>query len=92
MKLVVVGATGFVGTEVVRLALRNKSVTSIVALVRKAIPIAEHPSLGADKSKLKSVLMEDWENPYPEHVIEQLRGADACIWSVLLPSHVRRSV
>lgn len=51
MKLIVAGATGFVGTEVVRQALRNPAVTSVVALARKPLlpptnagPSADNPS------------------------------------------------
>jgi putative NADH-flavin reductase len=80
MKLIVVGATGFVGQEVIRLALRNESITSIVALARKIVPVPEQAGFEANRSKLKSILLEDWENPYPEHIIEQLKGADACVW------------
>jgi uncharacterized protein YbjT (DUF2867 family) len=82
MKLIVVGATGFVGREVVRLALQNKSITSIVALARKIVTVPERAEFEADTSKLRSVLLEEWDKPYPEHVIEQLEGADACVWLV----------
>lgn len=82
MKLVVVGGTGFVGGEVIRLALQNKSITSIVALARRQVPIPKHTRPDADTAKLHSVLLEDWERPYPDHVVEHLRQADACVWSV----------
>jgi nucleoside-diphosphate-sugar epimerase len=88
MKLIVVGATGFVGGEVVRLALRNKSVTSIAALTRKVVPVPEYAGPEADTSKLQSVLLEDWETPYPQNVIDHLKGADACVWSVVSPARV----
>jgi uncharacterized protein YbjT (DUF2867 family) len=35
MKLIITGATGFVGTEVIRQALSNSTITSIIALARK---------------------------------------------------------
>lgn len=82
MKLIVTGATGFVGGEVVRLALQDKSISSVVALTRKAVPVPKHVGPEADTSKLKSVILEDWENPYPDDVVEQLKGADGCVWFV----------
>ncbi|KAF2438902.1 NAD(P)-binding protein [Karstenula rhodostoma CBS 690.94] len=82
MKLIVAGATGFVGGEIIRLALRNKSITSVVALARKEVPVPKHAGTEADTSKLKTVVLEDWEKTYPEHVIQQLSGADACVWAL----------
>ena len=48
MKLVVVGATGFVGTEVIRVALQNKYITSLIALARREVRIPAHTSAEAD--------------------------------------------
>jgi uncharacterized protein YbjT (DUF2867 family) len=45
MKLLLLGATGLVGREVLRLALADLRVTAIVAPVRKALPA--HPKLQA---------------------------------------------
>jgi uncharacterized protein YbjT (DUF2867 family) len=45
MKLILTGATGLVGREVLRLALADLRVTAIVAPVRKALPA--HPKLDA---------------------------------------------
>ncbi|MBR7634132.1 NAD-dependent dehydratase [Janthinobacterium lividum] len=45
MKLILIGATGLVGREVLRLALSDARVTNIVAPVRKALPA--HPKLDA---------------------------------------------
>ncbi|PVI04899.1 NAD(P)-binding protein [Periconia macrospinosa] len=80
MKLVVVGATGYVGTEVIRLALRNKAITSVIALSRKPVNVPSHLGADADTSKLQTVDLQDWEKPYPDAVKGKLKGADACIW------------
>lgn len=45
MKLLLVGATGLVGSEVLRLALMDARVSRVVAPVRKALPA--HPKLDA---------------------------------------------
>lgn len=75
MKLVVAGSTGFVGTEVVRQALSNPKITSVLALARRTTPVPAN----ADASKLQSVVCEDFEN-YSDAVKSQLSGADACVW------------
>ena len=80
MKLIVTGATGFVGTEIIRLALSNPAITSIIALARKPLPPPDNAGPESDLSKLRSVVLEDWISPYPKSVEEHIKGADACIW------------
>jgi hypothetical protein len=58
------------------------------ALTRKVVPVPEYAGPEADTSKLQSVLLEDWETPYPQNVIDHLKGADACVWSVVSPARV----
>jgi uncharacterized protein YbjT (DUF2867 family) len=79
MKLVVSGATGFVATEVIRQSLSNPRITSVLALARRPVTVPENLPPGADTSKLKSVVVEDF-GKYSDDAKKQLEGADACIW------------
>jgi len=83
MKLIVAGATGFVGTEVVRQALSHPKITSILALARRPTPVPSNAGPGADPSKLQSVVCDNFEN-YSDTVKKQLAGADACVWYVFV--------
>lgn len=75
MKLIITGARGFVGGEVLRQSLKDDKITSIVALLRKRLP-QDHP-------KVTQMLMEDedWLS-YPEAVTRELQGAEGCVWYV----------
>lgn len=75
MKLIIVGASGFVATELISQALRRPDVTNLVALSRK--PVTALNSENA--AKLKSVLITDY-GEYPDDVKKELAGANACIW------------
>ncbi|GAM35248.1 hypothetical protein TCE0_017f03433 [Talaromyces pinophilus] len=77
MKLIVVGATGFVGGEVVRQALCNPAIASIVAITRRAM---QPPADAVDASKFRCFVLEDWLSPYPQSLKVLIEGADACIW------------
>lgn len=79
MKLIVAGATGFVGREVIRLSLRRPDITSVIALSRAAIPMPAVPEDGADTSKLRNVVIKNY-GEYPDSIKKEFAGADACIW------------
>lgn len=79
MKIIISGATGFVGTELIRQSLVNPKVTSIIALARRAVPTPANAGPGADTSKLHSVTVKDYDS-YPDEVKKHFVGADACIW------------
>ena len=70
MKLLVTGATGMVGSEVVRQAVLDPECQTIIALVRKPLSI-QHP-------KLKTVLHQDYLD-YAS-LTDVFRDVDACLW------------
>lgn len=80
MKIILTGATGVVGTECILLALSHPQVTEVVTLSRRPVSVPDNTPSGADKTKLKTVILEDFGSEYPESVKEELKGADACIW------------
>ncbi|KAI1802327.1 NAD(P)-binding protein [Daldinia bambusicola] len=81
MKLIISGATGFVAKEIIRQSLSRDEITSVVALARKPVSVPEKLSPDANPSKLKSIVVEDYEH-YPEEVKKEFAGAAACIWTV----------
>ena len=79
MKLIVTGATGFVGTEVIRQSLARDDITTVVAVARK--PVTAPDGVGADK--LRSVVIPDYPPSavdYPDEARREFAGANGCIW------------
>ena len=82
MKIVIVGATGMIGGAILRRAISEPAITSIVALTRRALP----EDLSED-TKTKSLTMRSFD-AYPDDVLEKLKDAEICIWYLLvLESH-----
>lgn len=77
MKLIISGGSGFVATELIKQSLGLTSVTKLVVLSRKPISTPQ----GADNSKLKNVILEDYEK-YPQEARDEMAGADAFVWYV----------
>ncbi|KFY79032.1 hypothetical protein V499_01928 [Pseudogymnoascus sp. VKM F-103] len=75
MKIVLTGCTGLIGSAVLAECLQNPSVTSIIVLSRRPLspPISHR--------KLKVIVLADFLT-YPEDVLTQLDGAQACIWAL----------
>lgn len=74
MKVIITGATGVVGGGALQVALKHPEVTSVVVLARREI--------GVNAPKLKTIIKKDYTRYEPDE-LEQLRGADGCIWCVL---------
>ncbi|HKP98123.1 MAG TPA: NAD(P)H-binding protein [Fibrobacteria bacterium] len=70
LKIIVTGATGLAGSEVVRQALLDDSIAQITAIVRRPLPI-QHP-------KLKIVLHDNYRDYSPLTGI--FASHDACLW------------
>ena len=74
MKVIVTGATGMAGREVVKRCLEEERITELVILTRS--PLAD-----AIESHSKAhVIMHNDFSIYPDDLMERLAGAEACIW------------
>ena len=77
MKIIVAGATGFIGGEVLAQCLNSPAVSSLIALSRRELP----SSLTRNSPKLKVVLLKEFTS-YPDEALDELAGAEACIWAL----------
>ncbi|GLA73571.1 hypothetical protein AtubIFM55763_004498 [Aspergillus tubingensis] len=73
MKIILTGSTGFIGQEILTQCLRTPHITSIIALSRRPLPTSN--------PKLTVRLVDDFLT-YPESLLQELRGAEACIWAI----------
>jgi hypothetical protein len=74
MKIILTGTTGFVGTEVLAQALANPHITSLIVLSRKPLP----ESITANQ-KVTVKVLDDFLT-YPDSLLDELAGAEGCIW------------
>lgn len=74
MKVILTGATGFIGGEVLLQALGHPSITSLICLTRKALPEAV-----TSNPKVKVINLDEFSS-YPPEILSQLEGAESCIW------------
>lgn len=70
MKILITGATGMAGSELIRQAITDNDIQEIIALVRRPLEIT-HP-------KIKTVIHADFLNY--DAVKDHFIGCDACIW------------
>ncbi|KIJ49849.1 hypothetical protein M422DRAFT_246215 [Sphaerobolus stellatus SS14] len=79
MHIVLTGATGTCGSAVLKHLLSEPRVTRISVLSRRPISQAK------GQEKVNVILHDDFAK-YPKGVLEQLKGADACIWALGISS------
>ncbi len=79
MKVIVTGATGLVGGALVRECIADSRITHALVLTRKPLS----PQL-ADSSKI-TVIQHDYFSSYPPELLEQLAGAEGCLWYAVRP-------
>lgn len=74
--IIVAGATGFIGSSVLKLAISNTRIAHIFALARK--PIAPE---AAANPKVIEIILDDF-NSLPQSALDQFKylGATGCIW------------
>jgi nucleoside-diphosphate-sugar epimerase len=73
MKIIVTGANGFVGSEVVSQLLVDPRVTQVTALTRRPLELKN--------AKLVNPIVEDFSQ-YSDALLAQLSDHQACIWTL----------
>ena len=74
MHLILTGATGSVGLAALQHCLANPKVTQLSILSRRPVIQAE------GHAKANVILHKDYLN-YSDEVLEQLKGAQGCVWA-----------
>jgi FlaA1/EpsC-like NDP-sugar epimerase len=74
MKVLIVGASGSIGSECLSQCLSHPSISSVVAFVRRDLPadVSVHP-------KLNCVFIKDFMN-WPVDVLQEHADAGGMIW------------
>lgn len=82
MKVLLTGATGFIGTEILEQCLAHNYISSIVVLTRK--PLDAKYFKGPKGDKITEILHDNFEE-YPDSLLARLRddlGVEGCIWAL----------
>ncbi|GAA5878450.1 hypothetical protein JCM8547_006586 [Rhodosporidiobolus lusitaniae] len=83
MRLILTGATGVAGSEVLRQALLDPRIEAVTVLTRRPLP--SHVAPTPLPPKLRVVEHSDFSS-YPPSVLSDLKGHGACIWALGMSS------
>jgi len=75
MHIILTGATGTCGAAVLQHCLSESAITRLTVLSRRPVSQAE----GHAKA---SVVLHDDFTQYPQTLLEQLKGAEGCVWAL----------
>lgn len=78
MHLILTGATGLVGAAALDAMLNLSTVTRISILSRRPVPMVD---ASKNKEKAKVIIHQDFGS-YDSAVLDQLKGADGCVWAL----------
>ncbi|KAI9727866.1 MAG: hypothetical protein M1834_007912 [Cirrosporium novae-zelandiae] len=76
MKVIVFGATGFVGNEVVNRCRKDSDITEVFAITRR--PLLDDIS---EDAKVKTILHSNFLE-YPQSLLDQISGSECCLWCI----------
>lgn len=74
MKVIVAGATGEAGRGIVKACLEEERITKLILLTRRNVA----PEFEKDP-RVEVIYHQDFST-YPEDLLQQLYGAEACLW------------
>lgn len=74
MKVIVTGATGKAGREIVKHCIADERITKIVILTRRAVA-----GMVESNPKTEVVMHQDFSR-YSDELLRRLEGAEACLW------------
>lgn len=72
--IILTGATGLAGSEVLAYALNSPSISRVSVLSRRPVKLAEN------QPKANVIIHQDFAS-YPPDLLEQLKGATGCVWA-----------
>ncbi|KAL4900112.1 hypothetical protein BDW74DRAFT_162392 [Aspergillus multicolor] len=81
MKIILTGATGYIGTELLTACLSNPRITSIIALTRRDL-LSSNPHLTNPKLRVLKITESDFLSYSDPALTDEIRGASACLWTI----------